>query len=362
MGYRVQTAEDGHAALEQFERLRPDIVLTDIRMPGMDGLELLHRIKERSRETEVIILTGYGDMEKAVQSLRQEAADFIHKPVSDEVLELALQRAVERIELKRQVREYTENLEQLVEERTRQLVEAERWAAVGQAASGLSHTIKNIAGGLEGSIFVLEKGLDSDKREYLEQGWSMLKEHVSKVKHLSLDLLTLAKPGTIHPEWCRPNEILEAAASFLRDKALEQDVVLRMDLASDMPQARLDAEAVQQCIINLVGNAIEALSEVERSEPQVILRSFVSGERELRIEVEDNGPGMDEATQARLGTPFFSTKGRGGTGLGMMLSQKRIQEHGGSLTCHSAPGQGTRFVLALPLSPPEADAAGPSPA
>ena len=358
MGYQVLTAADGREGLEQFQAQRPDIVLTDIRMPGMDGLELLRRIKEQSPDTEVIVLTGYGDMEKAVKSLREQAADFIHKPVSDEVLELALQRAVERMELKRQVKEYTENLEQLVEQRTRELVEAERWATVGQAVSGLSHTIKNIAGGLEGSIFVLERGLEQDKKDYLERGWHMLKEHVSKIKQLSLSLLTLSKPQTINPQWCHPNEILEAVASLLRDKALEHGVAVRLEPAAEMPRACLDTEALQQCFINLVGNAIDSFAEVERSEPQVVLRSFLGPDGTLRFEVEDNGAGMDQETQQRLGIPFFSTKGDQGTGLGIMLSKKRIQEHGGSLTWHSEPDRGTRFVLRLPVSPPSCQQEG----
>ena len=117
-GYQVFTAENGEEALSILQEKRPKIVLADIRMPGMDGIELLQRIKTVSPDTQVIMISAYGDMELAVKSLQFEAADFVTKPFDDEVLDVALKRARERISLKSQVREYTENLEQLVQEKT----------------------------------------------------------------------------------------------------------------------------------------------------------------------------------------------------------------------------------------------------
>ena len=117
-GYQVFTAENGEEALSILQEKRPKIVLADIRMPGMDGIELLQRIKTVSPDTQVIMISAYGDMELAVRSLQFEAADFVTKPIDDAVLDVALKRARERISLKSQVREYTENLEQLVQEKT----------------------------------------------------------------------------------------------------------------------------------------------------------------------------------------------------------------------------------------------------
>jgi DNA-binding NtrC family response regulator len=97
LGYNVHTAGNGEEALQMFEKILPSIVLTDIRMPGMDGIELLRRIKEQHPETEVILITGHGNMDLAVKSLKLEATDFITKPIDDELLQIALQRARERI-------------------------------------------------------------------------------------------------------------------------------------------------------------------------------------------------------------------------------------------------------------------------
>ncbi|MDJ0668461.1 MAG: response regulator, partial [Desulfobacterales bacterium] len=108
LGYRVHTAENGEKALAVFHRTVPSIVLSDIKMPVMDGIELLRRIKKQSPETEVIMITGHGDMDLAIASLKLEATDFITKPVNDEILEFALERAEERIAMRRQLRAYTE--------------------------------------------------------------------------------------------------------------------------------------------------------------------------------------------------------------------------------------------------------------
>ena len=92
-GYQVMTAETGEEALEIFQEKRPGIILTDIKMPGMDGIELLQKVKDESPDTEVIMITGHGDMELAIQSLKHEASDFITKPIHDEALDIALRKS-----------------------------------------------------------------------------------------------------------------------------------------------------------------------------------------------------------------------------------------------------------------------------
>ena len=152
LGYQVITAEHGGVGLERFREHNPPIVITDIKMPVMDGIDLLKHIKRENPETEVIMLTGHGDMELAIKCLKLEATDFITKPINDDALDIALNRARERILMRWQLREYTENLERLVEEKSAQLVAAERRAAVGQALEGLTSAMQNIASDLDGGI------------------------------------------------------------------------------------------------------------------------------------------------------------------------------------------------------------------
>jgi PAS domain S-box-containing protein len=151
-GYKVLTAENGEQALSIFKKAKPPIVLTDIKMPGMDGIELLQKIKQESPDTEVIMITGHGDMNLAIKSLKYEAVDFVTKPINDDALEIALKRAREKIFMRRELREHTENLETLVREKSAKLIEIERQVAVGQAVEGLSSALKDIAGDLEDGI------------------------------------------------------------------------------------------------------------------------------------------------------------------------------------------------------------------
>jgi YesN/AraC family two-component response regulator len=120
IGYQVITAENGREALAAFQEHTPPIVLTDIKMPLMDGIDLLQEIKAESPDTEVIMLTGHGDMDLAIKCLKLEATDFITKPINDDVLEIALKRAHDRMGMRAQLRAYTENLEILVQEQAAQ--------------------------------------------------------------------------------------------------------------------------------------------------------------------------------------------------------------------------------------------------
>ena len=349
-GYEVTTAENGEAALRLFRELKPPIVLTDIKMPEMDGIELLQHIKAESPDTEVIMFTGHGDMDLAIKSLKYDATDFVTKPINDEVLEIALKRARERIVMRRQIREYTQNLERLVDEKARQLIEAERMAAVGQTVAELSHTIKNIANALKGSIFVLGKGIELDEKEYLLQGWRMVEENVEKIKNLSLDLLHFGKYSRANFRESHPNSPAEEVLKLMAAKAGELGVALSADLCADLQPTALDPEGVQRCLMNLVENAIDACRSSADSErhKQVTLRSRPLAGGGVEYHVADNGNGMDENVQQRMFQGFFSTKGTDGTGLGLMMTKRIIDQHEGAIEVNSRPGEGTTIILRLP--------------
>jgi len=152
MGHTVLEASNGDEALEVFRREHPPVVLTDIRMPGMDGLELLRRIKAESPETEVILVTGHGDMDVAVQGLKLDACDFISKPAGPDALEISLKRAEDKIALRQRMRRYTENLEELVRDQALKLVELERQNAAKEAVEGLTEAMGGLAGEISGEF------------------------------------------------------------------------------------------------------------------------------------------------------------------------------------------------------------------
>ena len=349
-GYQVFTAANGEEALEQFRVAQPDIVLTDIKMPGMDGVQLLRKIKNERPDTEVIMITGHGDMELAVQSLKYEASDFITKPIHDEALDIALKRACQKIMVRSQLRAYTEDLEKLVEEKTKKLIEAERLAAVGQTVAGLAHAIKNISSGLTGGMYVLEKGLELDNKPYLTQGWQMIKGNMSKIKAITMDLLNYAKEREPEYQRCDPHLPAREVVDLMRPQAEENGITLRFEMAVDLPEVFLDHEGIHRVLLNLLANAIDACADLpaEGTSREVILRTSRPQGWAVEYQVIDNGCGMDEETKSKVFQRFFSTKGSQGTGLGLMIAKKIVDENKGSIDFISSKNQGTTFTVRLP--------------
>ncbi len=361
-GYDVLVADSGEAALALFEEHRPEIVLTDIKMPGMDGIELLEKIKGMAPDTEVIMITGHGDIDLAICSLKLEATDFVTKPINDEALEIALKRAHERLRMRAEIRRYTENLEQMVEEKSRKLIEAERLSAIGQTIAGLSHAIKNIASGLKGGTFVLEKGIELDNREYLQQGWQMVKGNVDKIKNLSLDLLDYAKTAHIEYRLCDPAGPAREVVDLLQGRAQQHDIRLVLNSDNRLQPVYMDPDGVHRCLMNLVTNAVDACLDENCPEREKVVTVGVAPaqNRSIQYRVSDNCTGMTPAVRANLFKQFFSTKGSGGTGIGLMLTKKIIDDLNGRIDVETEPGKGSTFILTIPEG--QASDADPPPA
>jgi signal transduction histidine kinase len=349
-GFCTHTAPDAQQALETFKIVRPCVVITDIKMPGYDGLWLLDRIKNEDPGVEVIMITGHGDMDLAVESLKHQASDFITKPIRDDALKVALERAARRIALRRQLESYTQGLEHMVEEKTQKLLEAQRMAAVGQTAAALAHTIRNIAGSLKGGTFVIEKGLELDDRDYLVQGWEMVKNNVERISRLAMDLLHYAKSDSVCPEPGEPDSPARLALDALQGKAAELGVSLCAQYAGPGYGLFMDEKAVSLCLQNLLDNAIDACLSPEALPGEKIVNLAVRRipGKGVSYEISDSGPGVDSSVQSKIFSEFFTTKGKNGTGVGLLLTKKIARHHNGDVFFVSEPGKGATFTLYLP--------------
>ncbi|MBW2107836.1 MAG: response regulator [Deltaproteobacteria bacterium] len=369
-GYHVLTAESGSHGLQVFKQHRPKLVLTDIKMPEMDGIEVLKRIKTMDRDTEVIVITGHGDMDSAISAIRHGASDFITKPIRDEILMLALERAKEKVRIHQQLRDYTENLEEKIEvckvelkRAEAELIKNERLASIGETVAGLAHYIKNILTGLRGGMYMVNRGMAGDKPKMLQDGWAMVQRNIEKVSQLVLDLLQYSKDRVPERSMCRPNDIARDAMDLFQEKAGLHGIVLKAFFDEGLEEAYTDQEALYRVLLNLISNAIDAcIFDPDTGKAwEVVLRTTLeeqNGQGRLVFEVSDNGTGMTDEVKAKLFSRFFSTKGGQGTGLGLLVTQKIIKELGGEISVDSTEGQGTTFTVRLDLQTPADHAPG----
>ena len=359
-GYNVLTAENGAAGIKVFEEQTPKFVLTDIRMPGMDGIEVLKRVKAIDPEAEVIVVTGHGDMDSAIAALQHGASDFIPKPLRHEVLMLALERAKKKVATSQQLRVYTENLEEKVEEcmlelrqAQEELIKSERLATIGETVAGLAHYIKNILTGLRGGTYMLNMGMDKDRPEMIKEGWAMVQRNIETVSDLALNLLMYSKEREPELTKCKCNELVQQAVDLFKERAREHRVKLTTVLDPNLKEAYLDRDGMHNVLLNLISNAIDACiydpntSKAWEVTVRTKLETDIESGKTIVLEVSDNGCGMTDEVKARLFSRFFSTKAGRGTGLGLLITQKIIQEHGGEITVESEAGQGTTFSVRL---------------
>jgi len=365
-GYEVSTAENGVEGLVVFKEQKPKLVLTDIKMPGMDGIEVLKQIKTLDSEAEVIVITGHGDMDSAISAIRNGASDFITKPIRDEILMLSLERAKKKIAINQQLKDYTDNLEQKVDACTlelrlaqEELIKSERLATIGETVAGLAHCIKNILTGLRGGTYMVNRGMSGDKPHMLQEGWAMVQRNIEKISALALDLLRYSKERLPEPQVCYPNDIAQEAVDLYKEKAREHNVELKGVLDQALKEAFIDQSAVHRVLLNLVSNAIDAcIYDPDTTKAwEVVLKTKVEQENEsgaaIVFEVSDNGIGMTDEVKSKLFARFFSTKGGQGTGLGLLVTQKIIKELGGQISVASTEGQGTTFSVRFKLDNPQ---------
>ena len=228
-------------------------------------------------------------------------------------------------------------------------LEAERLAAVGQTVAGLAHGIKNILAGLEGGIYFFETGLAKNDQERINDGWDTLNRNVGLISSLAKNLLSFSKGRVPKVTLVEPAKLVEEVVKLYRESTARQGVVLRSEVARGIAPAPFDTEGMlHSCLANLVSNAIDATLVTKKKGSEVVVRCREEGGDTIVFEVQDNGSGMDYDMKQQVFTNFFTTKGDGGTGLGLLLTRKIVQEHGGKIHFESTPGEGSLFRMHFP--------------
>ena len=226
----------------------------------------------------------------------------------------------------------------------REKLEAERLAAVGQTVAGLAHGIKNILTGLEGGIYIFKTGLDKSDHGRMSQGWELLERNIDKISNLAKNLLSFSKGQKVRVRPTSPAELTREVVSLFRETAEQLDINLHEEIDFEIPPALFDPEGIHSCLSNLVSNAIDACQMSDRPSCNIVVRCREENEQ-IIFEVEDHGCGIDYDVKQKLFSNFFTTKGDRGTGLGLLVTRKITQEHGGKIQMQTVPGESTLFRM-----------------
>jgi signal transduction histidine kinase len=345
VGYDVRVAENGEEALTIFHQERPPVILTDIKMPGLDGIELLRKIKIENPDTEVIMITGHGDMDLAIKSLKFEAADFITKPINVDILEIALNKVQEKILIRKKLAEYTENLEALVREKA---ALQDHLASLGLMIGSISHSLKGLLTGLDAGIYLLESGLSTKDKAQTREGWETVKQMVGRIKKTILDILFYAKDRGLKFQKVGILDFAVEVAAVIENAAAHQQINFEKKFEVTDEEFEVDAETLQSAIINMLENALDACQQDNAKDHHQIDFGVRLQQNTVVFQIEDNGSGMDDETQSKMFSLFFSEKGEGGTGLGLFIAKRVIQKHCGDILVDSTPGSGTRIRVTVP--------------
>jgi signal transduction histidine kinase len=343
---QVLTAGNGAEGLKRLEEVQPDLIFLDLKMPGLSGLEVLERIRAKHPLMVVIVITGYATVSSAVEAMKKGAFDFLPKPFTPEELRLIARRGLEHSRLVQQTLALRREKEML----------RENFAAI------VSHELKSPLGALQQNLFALSAELEDKLSEEQKQRFERLTvrlEDLVKLIHswlriLSVDINKLK--DTFQP--VALPVVVSKAVEIVQPHATRKAIEIQPTLVEPLPTIQGDEGSLVEVVVNLLSNAVK----YSHPESKITVRAEVQGPQVL-LTVSDTGVGIAKEDMAHL----FQDVGRGqkqpegvsGAGLGLAISHRIVEVHGGAISVQSEPGQGSTFTIRLPV-PPAAPVVSPN--
>ena len=330
-GHRVSCAESGLDALEIAKKDPPQVLLTDLKMSGMSGEDLIHRMRETNAAVVPVVITGFGTIERTVDLMRRGAFDVLTKPCPAGEIAATVAKALE----------HHAALQGNADLRERLRVQ-EKLAMIGKLAAGVAHELNNPLDAALRCVRMAKERVngDAESGEYLDLAHAGLLRMADIVR----SLLTFSRHAAVEQAPQALSRLVEEATSGVSLALGDEAPVIGSDLApetADLPVPR----GLHQVLTNLIRNAADATGKTGH----VRVRSLRDG-ASLRLVVVDDGPGMPPAVLRRIFEPFYTTKPPGkGTGLGLPISARIVEKFGGAITVECPAEGGTIVSIALPL-------------
>src|SRR6266700_3688010 len=355
---KIDTSDSAWAAVKLIEENDYDAIVSDIKMPGMDGLALLAKIQELRPNTPTLLITGHGEHDLAVRALRGGAYEFIQKPIDRDYLVAALQRAVQTRQLRRKVYEqqlalelHAKSLERMVQKRTSELVETN--AAKDKFLTIVSHELKTPLTSLKGMTQLLCRQIQrTDAVNVVKVGLSDMERSIRRMEVLVNDLLDVSLVETnmfvIHRKKC---DLVELCRHLIDEYTAGIGPSLTFEVPGEPVEVEADVDRISQVIINLLSNARKYSPKGSPITVTVQQAGY-----EAIVSVRDMGVGIPAERQAHIFEQFYRVPGvevqtgpHTGLGLGLYISRKIVERHGGHIDVQSTPEQGSTFSVVLPL-------------
>ena len=349
---RVREADRAEKALQMLAETPVDVVILDVKMPGMDGIECLKRIKQMHDLTEVIMLTGHADIQGGVEGIKSGAFDYLSKPVELEHLIRKIKQAfhkIQRILSEKEAHAFKEQVKQ-------QMVVAERLVALGTMASGVAHEINNPLAVIQDSAGWLQQILEKPemqpmpRRDDFKKGLDRINTAVKRAGKITQQLLQAVKTQTT--EMVDPSTFVEVNLKKLSEEAISlvapegalKNISIKLETPEPDPAAWTDPLQLLQVLLNLLSNSIQATNEGGH-----VMICLDTSQEEAKIIVKDTGCGISKENISRIFEPFFTTKEADqGTGMGLYVSWGIITSLGGLISVESEVDKGTTFIITLP--------------
>jgi len=338
-GYKVQEARNGEDALAIFDKGGIDVILTDVMMPGMDGIELLRRLKEKEPTIVVIVMTGLAEKDVILSALKADADDFISKPVNL----LQLKTAVDKALVKKALKEEIASLKSLDRMKSNFL-------------SIISHKFRTPLTAISLFMQNISSGVSSCDDPAFKMALRMVTDEASYLERLVTDLLLFSRMmnsgEALKLEPCSLQKIIHGVLAESREIAIKPAIETILDL-QPVPPLVADREKISFAVLQVMENAYKFSGE----EGEVTISLRQEGEA-IVLEVMDHGCGIPQEDLPKVFEKFYQVDPHNtgqvrGFGLGLYYAREFVRLHGGTITLVSEPSRGTTVTLAFPLGQPD---------
>jgi len=342
-GYKVETFGNGHEGIERLRQVRPPLLVVDIKMPELDGFEVIKIVRKIDPEIVIVVITGYATIETAVEAMKMGAYDFLPKPFTPSELRLIIGRGFERWRLAKEA----------------QFLRWQKEEVERKFVTLVSHQLKGPLGAVKQYLDVLlhtcHGQLPGETLEWISRSQARIAEMLALIQ----DWLMLAKldRGALCDRDVSSDltGIVTNVLEEYRQLPSAANVGLSAELAPELNVVRGDAVSIHMLVGNLVSNAVK----YNRPGGSVKVRAF-GDDQWVTLEVSDTGLGIAPAFLQHLFEEFYrvktpETQNIPGTGLGLVICKRIVEELGGSIEVHSKEGESTTFTVKLPAAEPKAE-------